>query len=53
MATGTRGGVDILFPVRGTPGGWRDVWDDPYDSAELRAQVEAPSGGRWPVPPIR
>ena len=29
------------FPVRGVPGGWRDVWDDPDDSAELRARAEA------------
>jgi hypothetical protein len=25
----------------GTPAGWRDWWDDPDDSAELRATVEA------------
>jgi hypothetical protein len=41
MARGTRGGVDVPFPVRGTSGGWRDWWDDPDDSAELRARVEA------------
>jgi hypothetical protein len=23
------------------PGGWRDLWDDPDDSAELRARAEA------------
>jgi hypothetical protein len=41
MAIGKAGGVDVPFPVRGTPSGWRDVWDDPDDSAELRAKVEA------------
>jgi hypothetical protein len=30
-----------VFPTRGVPGGWRDRWDDPDDSAELRAQAEA------------
>jgi hypothetical protein len=29
------------FPTRGTPTGWRDWWDDPDDSAELRAHAEA------------
>jgi hypothetical protein len=29
------------FPVRGTPGGWRDCWDDPDDHAPLRLQAEA------------
>jgi hypothetical protein len=28
-------------PVRSVPGGWRDRWDDPDDSAELRARGEA------------
>jgi hypothetical protein len=41
MARGTRGGVDVPFPVRGTSGGWRDIWDAPDDSAELRAKVAA------------
>lgn len=27
------------FPVRGTPGGWRDPWDDPDDAAEVRARA--------------
>jgi hypothetical protein len=27
--------------VRGVPGDWRDLWDDPDDSAELRAKAEA------------
>jgi hypothetical protein len=30
----------LSFPVRGTPGGWRDCWDDPDDSIELRARAE-------------
>jgi hypothetical protein len=29
------------FPVRGVPGGWRDLWDEPNDHAELRAKAEA------------
>ncbi len=29
------------FPVRGTPGGWRDPWDEPIDHAALRAEAEA------------
>jgi len=29
------------FPVRGTPGGWRDSWDAPDDSAQLRSEAEA------------
>jgi hypothetical protein len=28
------------FPVRGTPGGWKDAWDSPDDADKLRAQVE-------------
>jgi hypothetical protein len=31
----------LSFPVRGVPGGWRDRWDDPDDSAELQAQAVA------------
>jgi hypothetical protein len=31
----------LSFPVRGVAGGWRDCWDDPDDSAELRAHAEA------------
>jgi hypothetical protein len=31
----------LRFPVRGVPGGWRDWWDDPDDSAEFRARAEA------------
>jgi hypothetical protein len=34
-------GQDSIAPVRGVPGGWRDWWDDPDDSAELRAIGEA------------
>jgi hypothetical protein len=33
--------LETVFPTRGVPGGWRDVWDDPDDSAELRAHAEA------------
>ena len=29
------------FPVRGTPGGWRDPWDGPDDHERLRAEAEA------------
>jgi hypothetical protein len=33
-------GKTILeFPVRGTPGGWKDIWDSPDDSGELRTQI--------------
>ena len=28
-------------PVRGTPGGWVDHWDDPEDVREIRARLEA------------
>ena len=36
----TRGAaVEIPFPIRGVAGGWRDVWDDPDDSAQLRRQA--------------
>src|SRR5215213_4666205 len=31
----------VSVPVRGTPGGWRDSWDDPDDHAALRARAEA------------
>lgn len=27
------------FPTRGTPGGWRDPWDDPDDAAVMRARA--------------
>ena len=30
------------WPVRGTPGGWRDVWDDP--DAVAAAQEQAARG---------
>ena len=29
------------FPVRGTPGGYRDIWDDPDDAAQVRDQLDA------------
>jgi hypothetical protein len=41
MATGRQDRGDVPFPVRGVPGGWRDVWDDPDDAAALRSRVEA------------
>jgi hypothetical protein len=57
MATGRQDRGDVPFPVRGVPGGWRDVWDEPDDSAELRACAEeaecrlmtrvAVTGWRW------
>ena len=28
------------FPVRGVPSGWRHMWDEPNDHAELRARAE-------------
>jgi hypothetical protein len=31
----------LCASVRGIPGGWRDRWDDPDDSAELRDRGEA------------
>jgi hypothetical protein len=31
----------LSFPRRGVAGGWRDVWDDPDDSAELGSQMRA------------
>ena len=31
----------LSFPVRGVPGGWRKPWDDPDDSAQLRARAKA------------
>jgi hypothetical protein len=34
-------GGEIPFPVRGVAGGWRDPWDEPDDSARLRARAEA------------
>ncbi len=33
--------IETRGPKRGTPGGWRDWWDDPDDVAALRAQAEA------------
>ena len=27
------------FPVRGTPGGWHDPWDDPDDATAVRARA--------------
>jgi hypothetical protein len=28
------------FPVRGTPGGYRDLWDDPDEAADIRERLE-------------
>jgi hypothetical protein len=36
MSASSRPGDDVPFPVRGTPGGYRDIWDDPDDVAALR-----------------
>ena len=37
----SRGGKAALSPpVRGTPGGWRDRWDDPDATAAVRAAAE-------------
>ena len=33
--------IESVFPTRGVPGGWRDVWDEPDDSVDLRATAEA------------
>jgi hypothetical protein len=40
MPASGRPGDDVPFPVRGTPGGYRDVWDDPNDAAAMRQQLE-------------
>jgi hypothetical protein len=40
MPAGVRPGDDVPFPVRGTPGGYRDVWDDPDDAVAMRQQLE-------------
>jgi hypothetical protein len=31
---------DVPFPVRGTPGGFRDAWDGADDAAQMREQLE-------------
>jgi hypothetical protein len=33
--------IETTLPTRGVAAGWRDVWDDPDDHAELRARAEA------------
>ena len=38
-------GGETPFPVRGVSGGWRDVWDDPNDHAQLRAEAGYASAG--------
>jgi hypothetical protein len=40
MPAGVRPSDDVPFPVRGTPGGYRDVWDDADDAAAMREQLE-------------
>lgn len=38
----TAGRARDVMPVRGTPGGWRDWWDDPATSTStLRAMAAA------------
>jgi len=36
-----RNDLPLVRPICGVPGGWRDVWDEPDDCAELRARVDA------------
>jgi hypothetical protein len=31
----------VPFPVRGVPGGWRDPWDGPEETDQIRAETEA------------
>ncbi len=31
---------EVPFPVRGTPGGYRDIWDDPDDAGATRERLE-------------
>jgi hypothetical protein len=40
MPAGVRPSDDVPFPVRGTPGGFHDVWDDPDEAAAMRQQLE-------------
>jgi hypothetical protein len=40
MPANVRPRDDVPFPVRGTPGGHRDVWDAPDDAAGLCQQLE-------------
>jgi hypothetical protein len=40
MPASSRPGDDVPFPVRGTPGGYHDLWDDPDDAAAMRQQLE-------------
>jgi hypothetical protein len=37
----TNSKIETVFPTRGVAGGWRDVWDESDDSAELQAQTVA------------
>jgi hypothetical protein len=44
LTTNTK--IDTVFPTRGVAGGWRDVWVDADNLAELRARAERP-GVAW------
>jgi hypothetical protein len=37
----TANALPLKFPTRGVAGGWRDWWDDPDDSTQLRTQAAA------------
>jgi len=41
MAPPGRTSYRPALPTRGTPGGWRDWWEDPDDHASLREQLAA------------
>jgi hypothetical protein len=34
------GKPELEFPVRGTPGGWKDAWDSPDDANTFRERLE-------------
>ena len=36
---GANARTETPLPVRGTPGGWKDPWDDDDDAAVLRERV--------------
>jgi len=46
----TKSKIESVFPTCGIAGGWRDMWTDPDDHAELQARAEAPSVSRCAVP---
>jgi hypothetical protein len=33
--------IETPFPIRGVAGGWRDVWEEPEDHAQLWARAKA------------